>query len=60
MRAVIFDDVSRSFVIQEKGEMFGEEALVASLTAGATAIAEGAVECVGLDRTTFTEVRPVC
>lgn len=37
--------------------MFGEEGLVTNLTAGATAIAEGPVECVGLDRTTFTEVR---
>ena len=37
--------------------MFGEEALVASLTMCATAVAEGSVECVGVDRATFTEVR---
>lgn len=43
-------------VFQEKGEMFGEEALVANFTAGATAVAEGPVECMALDRTTFTEV----
>lgn len=42
---------------QEKGEMFGEEALVASLMTGATAVAEGDVECMGMDRATFTEVR---
>lgn len=42
---------------QEKGEMFGEEALVVNLATSATAIAEGPVSCVGMDRATFTEVR---
>lgn len=37
--------------------MFGEEALVATLLTSAMAIAEGEVECVGIDRDTFTEVR---
>ena len=39
--------------------MFGEEALVCNLATGATAVAEGTVECVGIDRETFTEVRIV-
>lgn len=37
--------------------MFGEEALVVNLATTATAIAEGSVSCVGMDRATFTEVR---
>lgn len=37
--------------------MFGEEALVVNLATSATAIAEGPVSCVGMDRATFTEVR---
>lgn len=37
--------------------MFGEEALVVNLATSATAVAEGAVSCVGMDRATFTEVR---
>lgn len=44
-------------IFQEKGEMFGEEALVVNLATTAAAIAEGAVSCVGMDRATFTEVR---
>lgn len=36
--------------------MFGEEALVLNLATCATAIAEGPVSCVGMDRATFTEV----
>lgn len=37
--------------------MFGEEALVVNLTTTSTAIAEGPVVCVGMDRDTFTEVK---
>ena len=37
--------------------MFGEEALVVNLATSATAVAEGPVSCVGMDRATFTEVR---
>lgn len=50
------DDIVR-LVRQENGEMFGEEALVASLPMCSTATADGPVECVGIDRATFTEVR---
>ncbi|CAM9925773.1 unnamed protein product, partial [Ectocarpus sp. 4 AP-2014] len=40
---------------KETGEMFGEEALVVNLATAATAIAEGPVSCVGMDRAKFTE-----
>lgn len=46
-------------IIQETGEMFGEEALVVNLATTATAIAEGPVSCVGMDRAKFTQVREI-
>ncbi|CAM9284097.1 unnamed protein product, partial [Ascophyllum nodosum] len=52
---VRLESIDGTVETKEKGEMFGEEALVCNLATGATAVAEGTVECVGIDRETFTE-----
>ncbi|CAM9207820.1 unnamed protein product [Choristocarpus tenellus] len=46
-------DANGVIKVKEKGEMFGEEALVASMPAASSAIAEGPVECLAVDRDAF-------